>query len=366
MKLLVLLSILAFGALAQPVAQYTAAEVGNDRLRLVDVKYSTRAIQITGISAMGNQNGGVLDAAQFNLTTINETTLSFGYIHAAQQNGATGQANQIAALFFALRSFVLLEYLDNDGVPGFQDTNGTNADKVISYYDLSNPALPWKPLAVNSTMVQGPNGPFKVSYVQAETLDEVYFIRFIVTEHPVMVGNVRISPDKAKIDFGIKYYNPKHVPAAWTLGPSNSTLFPAAQVGYIAVTVSGAVFAAFDNRTAQNGSSAVSFGAGAYVGTFTWVPTAQVGGSNVPVHATVTDKSVAIAASNGMGGFVEGVSFKFISFGFGVNRPDYIYWDPIFGANINYDMIPGSQTAGAATLLYSVVALFVALLLSFE
>jgi len=308
-----------------------------------------------------------LDAAQFNLTTINETTLSFGYLHGAQQNGANGgQAQQIAAFFFALRSAALLEYLDNDGVPGFQESNATNKDIPLSFYDLSVPTLPWKPLLVNSTMVQGPNGPFKVSYVQAQTLDEVFYVRFVVTEHPIMVGGVRISPDQSKIDFGINYYNPLHVAAAWSTGISNATLFPNAKVGFLAVTISAATFSAFDNRTMTNASSAVSFGSGAYVGTFTWAATAKIGSVDTPVYATVTDKSAAFAASNGLAGIVQAFSFKFLSFGFGTDRPGYIYWDPVFGANINYALVDPSATqhAGAATLASS-IALFVVLLLSF-
>jgi len=316
-------------------------------------------VRITGVAAQGNNQAYQVDAVQFNMTTYNESTLSFGFIKAAAQNG--GADAQLAAFFFALRSFALFEYEDNDGVPGFQQTTGPNADHIISYYDLSHPALQWKPIVLNSTIVTPAVGnPFKVSYVESETLDEVFFIRFIVTEHPIYVGNVLITADKSKIDFGIRYYNPKHVAAAWTSAPSNSTT---AKVGYAIVTLSAALFANFHNGTATGaGNSAVSFGAGAVVGNFEWDPTAQIhvqgAVANGAVYSQITDQSANVSAQA-----LAAFSFKILFFSFDSHRADLIYWDPIFGANIDYNLLEAHNGASVmavsfATLLAFVVALF--------
>jgi len=314
-------------------------------------------VRITGVAAQGNNNNFKLDVVQFNMTTYNESTLSFAYIHGASQNG--GANSQLAAFFFALRSFSLFEYMDNDGAPGYQQTTGANADQIITYYDLSSPSLQWKPILLNSTIITPANGkPFKVSYVEAETEDEVFFIRFIVTEHPIYVGQVLVTADKSKIDFGIRYYNPKHVAAAWTTGPSNVTN---AKVGYAVVTVSAAIFANFKNGAAQQGEkSAVFFGAGSVVGSFEWEPTAEthVQGvvANKAVYAHITDKTENITA-NAFGAF----SFKILLFSFDTMRADLIYWDPVFGASIDYALLDGSSSVmvySFTTLLVLIVALF--------
>jgi len=242
----------------------------------------------------------------------------------------------VRAFFFALRSLALFEFLDNDGVPGFQQTNGTNADHMVTFYDLSNPNLAWKPLVINTTKIMDTNGTlFNVSYIEAETLDEVFFVRFVVTERPIYVGSVLVTADKSKIDFGIKYYNVKHVAADWSTGPStlNTT-----KIGYLAVTLSAAVFADFKNGTAvgPGESSAISFGGEGVVGSFEWDPTADVHvqGEVVKgaVYAQVTDHSTRSSAD-----VFATFNFKFLFFSFEGHRSDLIFWDPVMGANITYN-----------------------------
>jgi len=362
--LLAILSVVFAGEYGkrQDVARFSAAEVSNGKLRALEIiqvpAQRPRFVRITGVAAQGNNDNFKVDVVQFNMTTYNESTLSFAYLQGASQNG--GASSQLAAFFFALRSFSLFEYLDNDGSPGFQQSTGVNADRIITYYDLSHPSLQWKPIVLNSTIITPAVGkPFKVSYVEAETEDEVFFIRFIVTEHPIYVGQVLVTADKSKIDFGIKYYNPKHVAAAWTSGPSNENVTNA-KVGYAVVTVSAAFFANFKKGAATPGEkSSVSFGGGAVVGSFEWDPTAEthVQGvvANKAVYATITDQMENITA-NAFGAF----SFKILLFSFDTMRADLIYWDPVFGANIDYDLLNASPVMvySLTTLLVLIVALF--------
>jgi len=345
-------------ALCRQTDTYTAASVTGSQFRAISITETPagapRFVSISALAASATTNSAVLDAVQFNLTTYNETTLSFGYLHEAYQQGNNGQNAQLEAFFFAFRSFDLFEYLDLDGTPGFQQTNGTNADKIISAYDLSNPQLPWHPIVINSTVVTSPTGkPFKVSFIEAQTADNVFFVRFVVTEQPIYVGNILITADKAKIDFGIRYYSPLNVPAPWSTGPSNATLYPNAQVGYIAVAVSAEVFAAFHNGTANGGNSMVSFGGGAVVGSFQWTPTAMVTVAGVEaagaVYAQVQDNSGTINAA-----VYEAFSFKILLFSFEHPRPDYIYWDPILGADIVYPTA-ASSASFASYIIYLIL-----------
>jgi len=316
-----------------------------------------RFVQINAAAVQTTATTGVIDLSQFNMTTYNETTLSFGFIHEALQAANPGgqpNAAQIAAFFFAFRSFAIFEYLNNDGIPGFQQSPNNTGDQFISFYDLSHPNLAWKPIILNSTLVDGPNGKFKVSYIQAETLDEVFYVRFVVTERPVYVGNVRISPDKAKIDFGIRYYNPKNVRADWSTGPSNPNI-TGAQVGYASASISAALFASFSNGTQDNKPSSVTFGSGVVVGNFTWAPTAKVTVNGFAadgiVYAHVTDQSQRFN-----GDVVGAISLRFLFFSFEGYRPDYVYWDPVLGADINYAMLDAKR-ADANALGFSLVAI---------
>jgi hypothetical protein len=331
-------------------------------------------VDIKAVAAAKSPISGRIDVSQFDLTTINQTSLIFTYFSAAASAPAPGVMPDKAfaeAFLFAMRSFFLFEYEDNDGVPGFQETNGTNKDVIIGGYDLSSPALKWKPIVINSTVINGPTGPFKVGFVQAETLDEVFLLRFVVAEKPVYVGNVRISPDKVKVDIQIKYYNPLHVRAAWTFGPSNTTAHPNARVGYLAITFSTFAAIAFKNGSAATNGE-LSVAAGGFVGNFSWSPTADLtvqGATSkraVVAHATDATRQISGAA-------IVGYSFKLLFFSFDAPRPDRIFWDPVFGSDINYAVVDTPDTSApvqtsaphgsASALVYSLLLLFATLLL---
>jgi len=225
---------------------------------------------------------------------------------------------------------------------------------------LSNPGLPWNGIVINSTSVVASNGQtFKVTYIEADTADGVFSFRYTVTEQPVYVNGVLITADQAKIDVGIRYYSTGNVPAAWSTGPSNATLYPTAQVGYIAVTFSAEIFAEFMNGTSSGQNSQIAFGSGAVVGTFAWQPNAQVtvDGAyvNGAVYAQVTDVSQSFSAA-----VEEAFSLKYLLFSFEGNRPTYVYWDPIFGANILYTT-PSSAVTSVICLYLTVLACFVTL-----
>jgi hypothetical protein len=331
---------------------YTAATVSGSQVRAISITETPagapRFVSVSAIAASSNTNSAVLDAVQFNMTTCNQSTLSFGYIHESYQQGNNGQNAQVEAFFFAFQSFFIFEFLNLDGIPGYQQSNGSNADQIISAYDMTKPQLTWHPIVINTTVVMSSSGqPFKVSTIEAQTTDNVFFIRFVVTEQPIYVGNTLITADKSKIDFGIRYYNPLHVPAPWSTGVSNATN---AQIGYVSAAFSAELFAAFHNGTGSSGNSMVTFGSGNVVGSFTWAPTAQVTVAGVEaagaVYAQVTTTSGSVNAA-----VFEAYSFRILLFSFQGLRPDYIYWDPILGADIVYPTTSSSSFVSYITYL---------------
>jgi len=353
-----LLFLSSFASMLQErqTATYTATTATNSMIRIIQIietpANAPRFISITSLAAESTQNSFTIDIVQFNLATYNQTTLNFGYFHGtAAQNG---QAAAIQEFAFAMRSLVVFEFINNDGIPGFQESTGPNADQMISLYDLSNPALPWNGIVINTTQLVSPGGQtFNVTSISAVTADGVFSFTYTVTEQPILVNGVLITSDQAKIDVAISYYNPGNVPAAWSTGPSNAVQFPNAQIGYAAVTVAGEIFAEFQNGTAQGQNSQLAFGSGNVVGTFSWQPNAMVNVNGVyangAVYAQVTDVSQNFSAA-----VFEAFSFKFLFFSFAGNRPSYVYWDPIFGANILY------TTASSA--FQSTVCLYLTLL----
>jgi hypothetical protein len=343
-----------------PVATVTEAYVGPDRLRVLQINEfpanSPRVIDIRGLSAGKSSVSGFIDAVEFDLTTINQTALLFQYAFEAVSlpNGPSTQPNAaVAAAFaFALRAFFVFEWENNNGIPGYQ---ANSSDVIIGGYNLSSESLPWKPITVNTTTFQGVNETFKVSVITAETLDGVFLLRFIAAEKPVNVGNVRISPDRIKIDFVVRYYNnPSHVPSAWTTGASDPAAHPNASVGILAFTASKFGVAAFVNGTNTN-ATGINFGSGGFNGIFNWSPTADTEVSGVAASRAVWVHAVDSTGDSSVNvGWAAGWNFKILFFSFEGFRPNLVFWDPVFGSDIDYAVVdqqanPTAQTSANPT-----------------
>jgi len=345
----------------------TATITGNDRLRSITViEYpnatDARIIDVHAVSAQKTSTTGSIDAGEFVYDTVDQTTLFYSYFSLAAQLNPNSPTNSpsaaVAAAFaFAMRAFAIFEYLDLNGVPGYQE--GT-ADRIIGAYDLSAPSLPWNPITVSSTTLNSMNGgTFKVWNVSATTLDQVFTLTFIAVEQPVYVGPFRISPDNIKIDFSIRWFNQLHVPATWTTGPSTNTSLNSS-VGILGITIAKFGVAAYNTNGNQagNASSNVTIGSGAFNGGFSYSPTADVTVQGVvaarSVHTVVADTS-----SNALvnAAWAAGWVLKIIFLSFDGGRPTLVFWDPIMGADINYALLTSS-----GSMLSSSIFAFIALL----
>jgi len=299
------------------------------------------------------------------MTNILQTSLAFAYFHAQSQvptqSNPTIDAQAAAAAFLiAARFFTIFEYSEGNGVPGFQLNS---ADNITRGYDLSHKDLQWKPITSDTTVLQDSTGAsFKVYTIGMETVDEVFFLKFVVTERPVTVDGNRVNSDKVKVDFAIRWFNnSKHVPTNWTSGPSDVATAPNAHVGILAVTaaVAGAA-AAKDGTTTQDPSLVIA--AGAYAGFFSWKPNADVTIAGATAAKAVYSHIVDTSSDpNVQAAFAAGWVVRVLLFSFEGNRPDEVYWDPTFGTNIDYSMLDSP----AMSLSFQYIVLLLALLFLF-
>jgi len=291
---------------------------------------------------------------------LGSTSMYFAYYSAEATLNANGDPKTVAAaaFAFALQSYAAFEFEDRDGVPGFQFTNASNRDILTGFYNLSSPLLAWKPISVNETTVTGPQGDFKVHTFTAETLDEVFLLRLVVTGNPIMVNGVRISPDQIKVDFAIRWFdNPKHVLAPWTLGFSNSTT---ANVGMFALYAAAAAAVGVVNGDANN-SPALQVKSGAFVGAFSWAPTANSMVQGVEANAVVRADFIDLNSNPDVkAAFIAGWTIKFVAFTFNASRPTEVLWDPVFGASIDYAQMQGASVMTVPA--FFVISLLVAAL----
>jgi len=320
-----------------------------------------RAVQLKGVALEKDGNKGTIDAVEFDINTWSQLALAFGYFHAEGQvpnnaNDTSGGEVSASAFAFLLRAFAVVEFDDNNGVAGYQkDSN----DTVNGVYDLSHPLLQWKPLVANKSEVTNSDGQtFKVWYITAETVDEVFYIRFIVAGTPLSVSGVHITPDGCKVDFAIRWFTEKHVRAFWTPGPSPAIAHPNAQVGLVS-----AMAALAETADAKSGTTdanpQVQFGAAGNVGYFSWAPNADVVVQGVEASRGVfADVVVNNNDANINAAFKAGWIIRVLYFSFDGKRPSEVSWDPEFGSQIDY-----TSTASSSTTNAIVVAFFALLVL---
>jgi hypothetical protein len=323
-------------------------------------------VQIKAVEASQSTGHRQVDAIEFVMSDLLQTSLAFAYFHAESQvpqgSSSSVQAAAVAAAFWiGLRMFVILEFVDHNGVPGFQ-LNTT--DEITGYYDLSNAALQWKPITFEKTDLTDSNGQtFSVHAITMETADEVFLLSFVVTERPVTVDGNRVNCDSVKVDFQIKWFNnPLHRAANWTTGESNSTAYPNAQVAIFAATaaIAGAAAAVAGDT---NKDPQFQIAAGAYTGLFSWKPNADVvvqgatAARAVFAHVVDTSKNPDIQAA-----FAAGWVVRILLFSFEGNRPSSVYWDPIFGANLDYKQLDSAAGTNSVHLVLLLLALLFSML----
>jgi len=304
-----------------------------------------RLIEVDGIALNVNNVTKTFDGVQFFLNTLGETTLQFNYFtdsKGVRSNANPGPKNTQATQFsIAWRAYNVFEFDNNDGVPGFQETNGPNKDVVTGFSDLGNIFLKWNPLVLQQEVVNGVN----VTTVTAQTADNVFLIKLVFTGTAAQVGTVAITPNQVKVDFVIRWFNnPLNVKSLWSTGPSNATVHPNAQVGLFAVTA--AEDATFSHINGTNQAS-IQFKKSNFTGSFQYANNVTVDVNGVEVDAVVHVHDADVTNNqNVQMDWVADWAFKITFFTFEAARPSQVYWDPALGQESQ--SASGTTTSGAA------------------
>jgi len=329
-------------------------------------------------AASADPGSGELDATQFIMNKWRQVSLYYGYFHSettvVKEDGdidVTLESFDASAFAFYLRFFHIFEFLEVNGVEGFQDDG---VDVPLPYfYNLGCRCLEWAPneWEVYNFTVGGDE--YFLYMFEIKTADDVFTMRFTATSYPIEIEGVKITPDSIKVDLEIKYYdNPKnqHIPCLFdfcTTGPSPANLFPNAQLGVSAILAAAGGSASYDNNGEGEPSLQFASSSVAAKGFLRWVTDANitVGGvvarKRVFASVNATLNGDMIAANVSAAGVVRVGYFSFEG-----ARPSDIAWDPEFGAEIDYDSAPngnalviGLSVGGACLLVILVIAIVI-------
>jgi len=366
------------------VSAVAGLQVGNvDIIRAIAVNWVpsppplARAIEIRAIAAFRTPNLAAIDAVRFILNTYNDVGIFFQYFAAAirvpVQGTAMNPVTDGAVADFALyvKKLAVFEYLDNDGVEGYQHGG---SDNITGIYFLGHPEVRWKAVVyTNNTIIVG-NRTVTVHVLTWETLDGVFYIRLYVADAPVTVNGHKLDTNRIKLDVGTRWFdNNNHVRTNFTTGPSAAAN---ARVGIIAIHAAfGLVAFAQVNNTGGATPSQVSYTSAKFVAAFDYLNTADATTNAGTVAATAALRVHVVDVNNAQQfnafaaqGWV--VKIAFYSF-HGVNRPSEIFWDPQVGgsptpppgADTNQPA-PSTPRNGAAQQSVAVLAAALLLLLS--
>jgi hypothetical protein len=352
MKSLLVLAVL-IGSICGQVT--VTGVVGPNIVKVAEIFNFGRFLEVRAVELIKNNKTDTLDAVQFVFTDLLQASILFNYYTAtAVQNIQTGNnlsPNTVTGSLQSLgfRAFAVFEFVNNDGVPGYQETTGANADTITGAYDLSNLFLNWNPITVNFTTVNGPNGAFNATIVTASTVDNVFLLRFVYAGNPVSVNGQTINPNQIKVDFEIKWFNnPLNVVSPFSTGPSPNATHPNAQVGLATITTASA--GTFNQGTGATASSLV-FTVANFSTSFTYANGVTVYDNGIEataqVYAHIKDTTQNTYVNvNWAANWVTKIGF----FSFSPIRPTYVVWDPVIGANSATYPPTAANSAGVVSI----------------
>jgi len=315
----------------QSVREFSAQWFPDDHPRVISLK----GVEIDVVDS----NTIDESAVEFDISTIEQAAMAFGYFSAEADLVAntTGNFSLVKAALFAFifRFYAPFEYAEVNGIPGFQ--NGTGGDIWTGLYDLSSILLPWHDLDIEENDITGTDGnPYKLFYITAETVDQVFLMRFTICGTNVQVPGAIVTSDSTKIDIAIQWFTDLHVAAPWTTGPSNPNVVPNAQVGLVVGMGALAESAQAGPGSGSDNGGSLNFTGGSFVAFCTWNNSVEVVDKNGndfagDVYAEVIEVDAEESASGMNGEYEAGWSIRLIFFSFEGARPSLIFWDPSLG-----------------------------------
>jgi len=284
-----------------------------------------------------------VDAMALGFTLWHQTALGVGWyrsetdvdISSGNETTITVDFNS-AAFGFVVRILGIVDYLDNNGIPGFQ-LNDTILSTYYRPLNSLNASADWNVDIRNETISDNSNGTVLIHVITLSTVDGVFAIQMVIGPRPLRMNNRPFDQDGVKISVEINWSN-----------FSGKSLNPDAKIALICIV------AAAGERTSIDGS--VTFPGDNTVGGFlNWesVFSGSNDGNTGDMTTRTVDAQFVESYSNGLdvidinGSFVAGWGISSVAFTFGLNetRPLHLVWDPEAGASINYPSPPtGSLT----------------------
>jgi len=303
-------------------------------IRVIGVSYHA-TIDNTTLSGYANFN-----VAQFLVTNFLQATVFVSYFTSSASAqlpiSTTSPATNIdfTAASFALgvRYLALFEFLDNNGVAGYQ-RNST--DQIVSTYDLSSASVQWLSLAVPSrpAIFDPVTGQLiEVWSCLMQTFDGVFTLRVTGSGRPLGLGagiRNRIDSASLKLDLQIQYYNYANASSQQT----SIGLF-AALIGRIGAAGTAGSFDSANSSDPNNPSFAgASFRSGSTSLIHAHNTTASIfDSSSVETASSVyfdswTDPDASQTTVAG-GAW----TLKVAAYSFSGVRPNTVFWDPTLNA----------------------------------
>jgi hypothetical protein len=395
--LLVVAVVAVFFAGAFAADSYTAIAARDGFYRQLTVAAVPDVANATSISvaAIGAQvagSGGVgsarVDVAGFKFK--NPTDLSdgennrglgfyFGYlgVSGTWNNDTKTQSLAGALAEIAAGWTTIFVYYDNDGVPGAQvnltqDWLNCAAGFAGGFDCLDNNGsiplnnLTWGPITGSKAdCPAGYGANCSIWSLTTASLDGIISFTMHLASEPVLINNVRVEPNYAKIDVTINYPW-----AALSAGLIDATK---ANLGLVAFTA-GRAGAAAAVRTKVDNKDAVVFEAADKSAYFSWEGTAVVPGSTGTVYAQGISGAqlksndcskcgftgIYVAVLQLISGWYEAFGWKteMIVFSWNEVKPTQVAWDPALGlAPSPPPAPPPPTTAGPAPVKGSAAAL---------
>eukprot|EP01117_Protostelium_nocturnum_P008407 TRINITY_DN3000_c0_g1_i2.p1 TRINITY_DN3000_c0_g1~~TRINITY_DN3000_c0_g1_i2.p1 ORF type:complete len:306 (+),score=101.04 TRINITY_DN3000_c0_g1_i2:546-1463(+) len=217
---------------------------------------------------------------------------------------------------------LLVEYVDFDGVEGFDST----LDAVASVVDITD--VEWKPLKLTrGTSSDGAN----YYLVSGETKSEIFGFRFAIADSDLNIGSNHVAAQSSKIDLWIRYFNQTANPFGFSDNRrSQLALIATLDIATKSLNADFSYHGNNGNKGAVNGYSADCNGT--RVG-FSWSLDAQTNNGFIRVvseehqNFTITfgGRTWTIKYSNSS-------TTQVLYYSFLDTRPAFIYWDPVVGA----------------------------------
>jgi len=312
-----------------------------------------RVVSIKGLSVDTDGDTRSIDVVQFIVSTYSNAAIYFGYYHRVADlptNDNNVSAISSSAFAFVLETFRIFEYDNKNGQPGFQNDT---ADVITGAYNPYHPLLPWKEITFNSQNVTTNGITTEVHQITLETQDEVFKATLTIAGNPIKTENISITPTSMKIDYTISWFTNLHVQAEWTTGPSNAITHPNAQVGMINIVAAG--FAHTVTARSKTGTVGVGLGGSGGVNAFyDWESDILVNGSLKVGGVLYYSENITIGSTHSSTDIAATWGATAVIFSFEGARPEEVFWDPQFGAEIDYDTVDQESSSTSLKPFYLV------------